>query len=158
MNRRLGVCLVSIIVVALALLPGASLAKQNGQHWITSESWTIAIFVSGDNNLEKYWDEASLPGLLLLPANPALTVVAYIDRLGESGTEIVKISGGEVEIIDDTIEEKNFGDGKEFQWFLEDVRDNFESDKLAVIAWDHGYAWRYISDDESSACRSYRAR
>ncbi|MEW5748262.1 MAG: clostripain-related cysteine peptidase [Candidatus Thermoplasmatota archaeon] len=143
-------CLMSVAVFAA---PGASMA-QNGPYYqggagVVSESWTLAIFVSGDNNLEGYWDSASLPGLLSLPANEDLSIVAYIDRLSVDGTEVVEISGG-VPTTAATYDEMNFGDGPTFEWFLEDVALNYPSDKLAVIAWDHGYAWRYISDDDSS--------
>ena len=142
-----------LMLVAVFAAPGASVA-QNGPYYqggagVVSESWTLAIFVSADNNLESYWDSASLPGLLSLPANDAFTIVAYIDRLSTDGTEVVEISGSEYSVAA-TYDEMNFGDGPTFEWFLEDVALNYPSDKLAVIAWDHGYAWRYISDDDSS--------
>ena len=149
MNKRLAVFFVSAAIIALALMPAAGMAKQSGGPWVTSESWTVAIYVSGDNNLEKYWDDISLPSLLLLPANDKLTIVAYIDRLSTSGTEVVEISGDVTKPVA-TYGEMNFGAGQTFQWFLDDVEANYSSDKLAVVAWDHGYAWRYISDDDSS--------
>ncbi len=52
-----------------------------------------------------------------------------------------------------TSDEMDFGSGATFQWFLEDVNSNYPSEKLAVVAWDHGYAWRYISDDVTSGSR-----
>jgi hypothetical protein len=149
LNKRLTVLLVCMAVISLAMVPGAGMAKQNGGKWVTSESWTIALYISGDNNLERYWDDASLPGILLLPANEMLTIVAYIDRLSVSGTEVVEISGADCESAA-TYGEKDFGSPETFQWFLDDVEANYMSDKLAVVAWDHGYAWRYISDDDTS--------
>ena len=149
MNKRIAVSFVSLIIIAVAFMPATCLAKQNGQKWIASESWTIAVYVSGDNNLEKYWDDISLPSLKLLPANDMLTIVAYIDRLSTVDTEVVKVSGDQVESVA-MYDEMNFGDGDTFRWFLDDVEANYPSDKLAVVAWDHGYAWRYISDDDSS--------
>ncbi len=153
MRRQMFVLLASVAVVAVLAAPGVSVA-QSGPYYkggvsTDSETWTLAIFVSGDNNLEGYWDSASLPGLLSLPANEDFSIVAYVDRLSTDGTEVVEISGG-VSTTAATYEEKNFGDGPTFEWFLEDVALNYPSDKLAVIAWDHGYAWRYISDDDSS--------
>lgn len=149
MNKRLAVLFVGLTVVSLALMPGAGIAKHSGGKWATSESWTIALYISGDNNLERYWDDASLPGLLMLPANDMLTIVAYIDRLTTTGTEIVEISGDQWQTVATDVE-KDFGSGETFQWFLDDVEANYMSDKLAVVAWDHGYAWRYISDDDTS--------
>ncbi len=153
MRKHVLVLLSSMMVVGVLAAPGASVA-QNGPYYqggagSVSETWTLAVFVSGDNNLEGYWDDASLPGLLMLPANDAFTIVAFVDRLSTEGTEVVEISGSEYAVVAN-YEEKNFGDGLTFQWFLEEVDLNYPSDKLAVIAWDHGYAWRYISDDDSS--------
>ena len=119
---------------------------------MATESWTVAIYVSGDNSLERYWDDSSLPGLLQLPANDMFRIVAYIDRLSTSGTEVVEISGSSWEVVASYIE-MDFGSGETFEWFLEDVALQYPSDKLAVVAWDHGYAWRYISDDVTSGSR-----
>ncbi len=145
-------CCISALVAALVLMPGVCLAKQSGQGWVATESWTVAIYVSGDNSLERYWDDSSLPGLLQLPANDMFRIVAYIDRLSTSGTEVVEISGSSWEVAASYME-MDFGSGETFEWFLEDVALQYPSDKLAVVAWDHGYAWRYISDDVTSGSR-----
>jgi len=134
---------------ALAAAPGAGIAKHNGAKWTAGESWTIAVYVNGDNNLERFWDDLSLPGLLSLPANEMLTIVAYVDRLSVPGTDVVEISGGAWEVAA-TYGEMDFGSGETFGWFLGDVAANYSSDKLIVIGWDHGYAWRYFSDDDTS--------
>lgn len=153
MRNRIVILLSSMMLAAVLIAPGVSVAKNGpgyqGGSVVESDTWTLAIFVSGDNNLEKYWDEVSLPSLLQLPANDGLTIVAYIDRLSYEGTEVVEISG-ESWSVTANLPEMNFGDGATFQWFLEQVDLNYGSDKLAVVAWDHGYAWRYISDDVSA--------
>lgn len=151
-NRSLAVCFIVMALLAVAVVPGTSVGKQNRAKWTTTQSWTIAVYVSGDNSLERYWDDASLPGLLALPANDKLNIVAYVDRLSTEGTEVVEVSGGTWELVA-TLPEMDFGSGETFQWFLEEVEMNYASDRLAVIAWDHGYAWRYISDDVTSGSR-----
>jgi hypothetical protein len=148
-NRRFAVCCVAFALLALAAVPGAGIGKQGGAKWAAGDSWTIAVYVSGDNNLERFWDDISLPGLLNLPANDMLTIVAYVDRLSTVGTDVVEISGSIWE-VNATYDEMDFGSGETFEWFLNNVSLNYASDKLAVIAWDHGYAWRYISDDVTS--------
>lgn len=152
MNRRLAVLCAGLVIVSLMVLPGICIAEKSGAKWVTTESWTIAVYVSGDNSLERFWDDSSLPGLLQLPANDALTIVAYIDRLSTEGTEVVEVSGSVPEVVAN-LPEMDFGSGATFQWFLEQVSVNYASDKLAVVAWDHGYAWRYISDDVTSGSR-----
>lgn len=134
------------------MTPGACLAKQVGGKYTTTESWTVALYVSGDNSLERFWDDSSLAGLLKLPANDLFRIVAFVDRLSTEGTEIVEISGGSWEVVA-TFPEMDFGSGATFQWFLTEVAGQYASDKLAVVAWDHGYAWRYISDDTTSGTR-----
>ena len=152
MGGRYRICCISAFVTTLVLMPGVCLAKQSGQGWVAAESWTVAIYVSGDNSLERYWDDSSLPGLLQLPANDMFSIVAYIDRLSTSGTEVVEISGSSWEVVA-SYPEMDFGSGDTFEWFLENVTLQYPSDKLAVVAWDHGYAWRYISDDITSGSR-----
>lgn len=139
-------------MTAILFLSGTCPATPGGQKPGKAESWTFAIFVSGDNSLEKYWDEVSLPSLLKLPANSNLKIVAAIDRLSVEGTELVEISGGGWELVA-SYPEMDFGSGDTFSWFLQLMSDNYKSDKLAVTAWDHGYAWRYISDDVTSGSR-----
>jgi hypothetical protein len=151
MNKRFSLCF-SVIVVALILTPGVCLAKQTGGKWATTESWTVALYISGDNSLERFWDDSSLAGLLKLPANDMFKIVAYVDRLSTDGTEVVEVSGNRSKVIA-TYSEMDFGSGETFQWFLTEVASNYSSDKLAVVAWDHGYAWRYISDDVTSGSR-----
>ncbi|MDH3366029.1 MAG: clostripain-related cysteine peptidase [Thermoplasmata archaeon] len=152
MNRRFVVCCFSIIAATLVIAPGVCLAKQTGGKMAVTESWTIALYISGDNSLERFWDDSSLPGLLGLPANDMLKIVAYVDRLSTEGTDVVEVSGNSYEVVT-TYPEKDFGNGTTFQWFLTEVADKYPSDKLAVVAWDHGYAWRYISDDVTNGSR-----
>ncbi len=152
MNRRFFVCFFSIIAAAMVIAPGVSLAKQSGGKWAVTESWTVALYISGDNNLERFWDDSTLPGLLQLPVNDMFTIVAYVDRLTTEGTEVVEVSGDTYQVVE-TLGEMDFGSGATFQWFLGEVDAKYPSDKLAVVAWDHGYAWRYISDDVTSGSR-----
>jgi hypothetical protein len=152
MKRHFAVCCFSIVAATLVIVPGACLASHAGGKSAVTESWTVALYISGDNSLERFWDDSSLPGLLKLPENDMLTIVAYVDRLSTEGTEVVEVSGDSYELVA-AYPEMDFGIGDTFQWFLNDVADKYPSDKLAVVAWDHGYAWRYISDDVTSGSR-----
>ena len=152
MSRRPAVLCASVLITVFMISPGVCLAYQSGQSWATEESWTFAVYVSGDNSLEKYWDDVSLPALLNLPENDMLRIVAFVDRLSTEGTEVVEISGSSWEVVA-TYPEMDFGSGDTFSWFLQEVELGYQSDKLAVTAWDHGYAWRYISDDTTSGSR-----
>ena len=151
-NGRFVVCCFSIIAATLVIMPGACLANPAGGKCAVTESWTVALYISADNSLERFWDDSSLPGLLKLPANDMFKIVAYVDRLSTEGTEVVEVSGDSYDLVA-TYPEMDFGSGATFQWFLTEVAGKYPSDKLAVVAWDHGYAWRYISDDVTSGSR-----
>ena len=87
--------------------------------------------------------------LLNMPHSDGTDFVAYVDLMSTDETQIVEIDGGETFVLD-TLPEMNFGDGATFQWFLTDVSTRFPSDKLAVVAWDHGSAWRGFCWDYTS--------
>lgn len=147
MRRKVAGSLLSIVAVSVLLVPGLSLAYVEDEP--AGSSWTVALYVDADCNLEMYWESPSLEYLLNIPESEGLTIVAYVDRLSTSGTEVVKISGGIFEVVA-TYDEMNYGDGATFQWFLEDVGANFASDHLVVIPWNHGSAWKGFCWDETS--------
>ena len=133
-------------VAALLIVPSMTFVQHaRGE----GESWTVALYVNGDNDLERYWDEYSLPALKNIPASSGVNVVAFMDWVAQNGTVLYEISDGSITVVD-TYEEKNYGDGATFQWFLTETATLYPSDNLAVIGWDHGYAWRYFSDDQTS--------
>jgi len=111
--------------------------------------WTYAIYMDGDNSLDKYWEQYSLPFLLKLPAGDGLEVVAMTDRSTTSGTQLVEIEGATQTVVA-SYPEKDFGDGATFQWFIQEVRAKYPSTYLAVSVWDHGYGWRYFAADDTS--------
>lgn len=111
--------------------------------------WTLAIYYNGDNDLERYWDEYSLPALLNIPASAGLEIVVALDRMSTQGIELIEIEGGSAQVVN-TYPEMNFGDGATFQWFLTEVTTLYPSENLVVTGSDHGYAWRYFSNDQTS--------
>lgn len=118
----------------------------------TATAWTVALYINGDNDLERYWEEYSLPALLNIPSSADLNIVAVIDRMSIDGTEMVEISGDTWQVVN-TYPEMNFGDGATFSWFLTEVTSAYPSENLVVTGWDHGYAWRYFSNDQTSGDR-----
>ncbi|MEW5748055.1 MAG: clostripain-related cysteine peptidase [Candidatus Thermoplasmatota archaeon] len=111
--------------------------------------WTLAVYYNGDNDLERYWDEYSLPALLNIPASDDFEIVAVLDRMSTQTIELMEIEGGTVTVVN-TYPEMNFGDGATFAWFLTEVTTLYPSENLVVTASDHGYAWRYFSNDQTS--------
>jgi len=138
----------SMVVVSVLLVPGLALAYMEDEP--TGSTWTLALYVDADCNLEMYWDSPSLEYLKNIPVSDGLTIVAYVDRLSTFGTEVIEISGSSENIAASYPDEMNFGDGATFQWFLEDVGRNYASDHLVVIPWNHGSAWKGFCWDETS--------
>ena len=114
-----------------------------------SDTWTIMVYVAADNDLESYWEGASLAMLLNLPSTDSVNFVAYVDLYSTSGTQIVEIDGEDWETIE-TLEEMNFADDETLAWALSDVSARYPSDNLVVIAWDHGSAWNGFCGDYTS--------
>ena len=135
-----------ILIASLLVVPSLAMTMHaKGE----TTSWTLAIYVNGDNNLERYWEDFSRPALENIPANSDVNIVAMMDWVAQNGSSLYEISGGVVTLVD-TYEEMNYGDGATFQWFLTEIATLYPSDKLGITMWDHGYAWRYISDDSTS--------
>jgi len=150
--RRYAAPGLGVLVVVLVLMPGICVAWHARGADATPTPWTYALFVNGDNDLERYWEEYSLPALLRIPASSGLKIVAVMDRMSTQGTELIEISGGTWQVVN-TYPEMNFGDGATFSWFITEVSTLYPSTNLAVSAWDHGYAWRYFSNDQTSVDR-----
>ncbi len=117
------------------------------------ETWTVALYVNADNDLDYTWPRFTLPALKRIPPSDAVNVVAMVDREKGNGSFLYKVSGTRVTTVRHFPAERDFGSGKTFRWFLEQVHARFPSDRLVVIGWDHGYAWHYFSHDHSSGQR-----
>ena len=113
-------------------------------------SWTFAVYANGDNNLEYTWPQFTRRQLQALPANADVNVVALIDwRSVKRGVQLLQFSGRKVTVVA-SFPDKDFGSGATFAWFLKLVARRYPSTHLAVDIWDHGYGWRYVSDDFTS--------
>ncbi len=149
MRKRVsGICVVVFFSAAL-VAPGLLVIPNAAAETV---SWTLALYINGDNNLEDEWDGTSLPLLLNIPANSEVNIVAMVDLMSTDGTDLVEISGGSWEVVN-SYPEKNFGDGATLQWFITEVTTLYPSDNLGVTMWDHGYGWIECSYDETSRDR-----
>jgi photosystem II stability/assembly factor-like uncharacterized protein len=138
-----GAPLVSASAQALAAAPSPASAA-------SPTSWTFAVYANGDNNLEYTWPQFTLRALRALPANADVNVVAMIDwHSVKKGVQLLQFSGDKVTVVA-SWPDKDFGAGTTFTWFLRQIATRYPSTHLAVDIWDHGYGWRYVSDDFTS--------
>ena len=148
-GRYVSVCLAAI-VLGILVMPGLTLAKpvtRGGPQ--PGASWTYAIYMDGDNNLETYWAGTSLPMLEAVPASSSLNIVAFVDLGSTSGMSVQKISGATVTTVL-TAPEMNMGDPATLTWCINEAASLYPSTYLAVSMWDHGYAWNYVCRDDTS--------
>ncbi len=145
LRRTTRMCVVAVFGVAL-VAPGLLVVPNVAAETV---SWTLALYVNGDNNLEDEWDGTSLPLLLNIPANSEVNIVAMVDLKSTDGTDLVEISGGSWNVVN-SYPEKNFGDGATLQWFITEIATLYPSDNLGITMWDHGYGWIECSYDETS--------
>jgi len=138
-----------VLIAIILVVPSLTFVHPARGDGETIAPWTLAIFYNGDNDLERYWDEYSLPALLKIPASAGLEIVVVLDRMSTQGIELIEIEGGTMQVVN-TYPEMNFGDGATFQWFLTEVTTLYPCENLVVTASDHGYAWRYFSNDQTS--------
>ena len=148
MNSKRILSLIATLTVSSLLATSFVQGKQSPSANETS-TWTVMIYVAADNDLESYWDKASLAMLLNLPTTDNVNFVAYVDLMSTQGTQIIEIEGGEWQ-VEETLEEMNFADDETLQWALSDVSARHPSDHLVVIAWDHGSAWNGFCGDYTS--------
>lgn len=149
MRRYLGGLGAAVVVACLVIAPCAFAAKPVRG---ATATWTYAIFGNADNNLEMYWDSKSLPWLKLVPASTSVNIVVLLDRQSTSVTEVLKINGGVVTVVE-TYGEIDMGDPATVTWWINRATSLFPSTYFAFSFWDHGYGWKYISDDFTSGNR-----
>ena len=153
MRTRQSVVILAVLTLVALLTAAAAAAgppapARNGPA-APGTQWVYAVYMDGDNSLDTYWEQYSLPALLRIPGGDGLEIVAMMDRAGASGTQLVELEGSAQSLVA-VYPEKDFGDGATFQWFIQEVRSRYPSARLAVSVWDHGYGWRYFAADDTS--------
>lgn len=117
MNVKRMISFVSVMAVCSLTMTSMAQGKQGSSH---PETWTVMLYVAADNDLEMYWEGASLAALLNLPSTDAVTFVAYVDLMSTQGTQIIEVDGADQQVLE-TLEEKNFADAETLEWALSDV-------------------------------------
>ena len=136
----------AVLVIAMFVVSGVGFAKNTKAE---SATWTYAIYMDGDNNLETYWEGTSLPMIEAVPPSDSVNIVAFVDLGSTSGMTVEKISGTTITVVA-TAPEMNMGDPATLTWCINQAAALFPSTYLAVSMWDHGYAWNYVCMDDTS--------
>lgn len=131
-----------------------------GQH---VAEWTVMVYLNGDNNLEPdALDDFAEMAKVALPANvntPAVNVIVQFDRIGvhtkyrptnPQWTQTLRfrmtrnIQPVPTAAYQD-LGEKDMGDPATLTDFITDTRTRYPARKYALVIWDHGQGYRYVS-------------
>jgi hypothetical protein len=128
----------------------------------SAATWTIAVWMDGDNNLEEYVT-TDLDELERAATTAGYRVVVQADRrpgfsaddgdwTGTRRYEVVPDVGPGVDspVVED-LGERDMGDPAELSEFLLWAHDRVATDHLAVVLWNHGGGSWIASDDTSQS-------
>lgn len=170
------IVIASMCIISILLFPscdgggaggGSSTASiLKGDQTPGDETWTIMIYMDGDNNLEAdALDDMNELELVDL-AGEGIEVIVLLDRVdGETtadgdwtGTRLYRITADnntsaiQSERLADSTwlyltdtgdnEEKNMGDPQTVKDFIDFSQANYPADRYAFIFWNHGGGWR----------------
>lgn len=137
----------SLMVVVL-LVSGTMLAfSSSAANGPRQDTWTVALYIAADNNLEVAWDMYTLDALLAIPSSKRVNIVAMVDKLSTEGIELLEFSGDAYEVVA-TYPEMNTGDGATFTFFLDEIGSRYPAQNMCIVPWDHGGSWiGFCSED-----------
>lgn len=133
---------IATLVLAIMIVSASSLSAQ-------MKEWTIAVYVNADNNLDPFGVEDHRQ-MAQVGSNAHMNVVTLFDRFNAPAT-LNYVEKNSLKVIKN-MGEVDMGDYKTLVNFVQTVKTEFPSKKLAVVIWNHGSGWRNI-DAEDTICR-----
>ena len=145
MSVRLVRVLFTAFVVLFLVMPVSSAAAAN-------KSWTVMVYLDGDNNLEDYVTLDIRDELSALGSNADVNVVCIADRApgynttyGDwQGTKLFYCTQGMLPDAASAVAdwgERNMGDPQTLVDFVTWTKTNYPADHYMIAFWDHGYMW-----------------
>jgi len=150
MRTRLLLALVGLCLLAgFAFIPSAAAAKARPR----AASWTVMVYMDGDNNLESYIALDFANELAALGSNRDVQVVALADRTpgydksaGDwTGTLLFHATQGMTATPENAVAdwgERNMGDPQTLIDFMTWTKSTYRASHYALVLWDHGGMWR----------------
>ena len=144
--RRFSV-VVSVAVVCALMSLGAFAVPARG----ANASWTFAIYMCSDNDLDAYGD-LNMEWLMSAEDSDEVNFVVLWDR-SDGPAKLYKVSHNEMtELTDFSLngEEVNMGDPDVLVAFVDYLNSEFRAEKVFLDLWDHGDDFRGICYDYDS--------
>ncbi|MBF5042204.1 hypothetical protein FGE12_07330 [Aggregicoccus sp. 17bor-14] len=130
-------------------------------HPTTGESWTVLVYMVGDNNLEPFaFDD--LAEMAQVGSSDKVKIAVQIDRAegyDESGwgtlpnwtsTKRILVKPGAIQELSD-LGELNMGSADTLSDFIRWGVKAYPADRYALVFWDHGGSWPGFGGDESTS-------
>lgn len=131
-----------------------------GTHPVAGESWTVLVYMVGDNNLEPFaFDD--IAEMAQVGSTERLKIAVQIDRAqgyDESGwgtipnfttTKRILVRPGAIEQVAE-LGELNMGTPATLSDFIRWGVTTYPADRYAIVFWDHGGSWPGFGGDEST--------
>ena len=109
------------------------------------KSWTIMIFMAGDNDLEGA-AHADLIEMTRAGKSDQVNVVAEFDSRRD-GTRRYEAHNGWLQMAGKPLEETNTGDPAVLTRFIRWARIHYPAEKEMLVIWNHGTGWEDIPSD-----------
>jgi hypothetical protein len=137
-----------VALLALALLPSAASAA----------SWTVLVYLDGDNDLE-YFAMLDMNEMESAPANASVNVVVQFDRAAGYDTSngnwtdarryLIQHDTNPNVIASERVDspalgEVNMGDPATLVSFVEWGKQHYPADHYLLVLWDHGSGWKAL--------------
>lgn len=175
MKRNRGAVFASVIVLAFALAAGGASAgkglmapAEGSENEVGDDggTWTIMVYMCGDNNLETF-AVSDLAEMELYGGAEGVNMVVLMDTfelidgthwyvVDSTDTHYDMETGDHVcdcaliEESETCLEETNMGDGAVLTDFIVKAVDYAPADKYMLVLWDHGGGWRGVCWDDST--------
>ncbi len=134
-----------LVTCAVALsVPTVTVARAE-----SSASWTIMVYLDGDNNLDSY-AHMDMAEMEAVGSSAAVNVIVLMDEYDGPAHLLKVVAGGTEAVSGSPLDgiEVNMGDGATLATFVDFVTTHFPADHYLLDLWDHGDDYRGFAWDE----------
>lgn len=156
---------VGIVASAKPTMLGDQLKSIEEPKADTTPTWTVIVYLDGDNNLESY-AILDLEEMESIGSKNDVTVLVLMDTLSyfdtkahwyivEPGSDHVNVSDGRNscdcdKVVGSCPGELNMGSGANLDYAVETAVKYAPADNYLLVLWDHGGGWKGVCYDDSS--------
>ena len=123
---------------------------------VYSTSWTIMVYIDGDNNLDPYAIQ-NINSMELVGSADKIKIIVQYDSLGSAGARryLITKDYDHMNITSPALEEigeVNMGAGETLVDFIRFCTTNYPAQKYALILWNHGTGFKKPAEFYKDIC------